>query len=173
MTLKSLRGLFFSPRGRIGRQPFVMAIVAALMFNILFAVFFKYAGTGIFSFFLGFAYLFLNIQVLYCVYGKRLHDIGRGMWAVTGMLALLFFVMLIVQLKFGGLEYFNTLYDNPEIGEDPIAMQALTKTYQDELSQSVPFAPYLFASVPALFTIWLALTPGHKKDNQYGPQGSY
>lgn len=167
--IKNLYILWFSPRGRIGRRAFIIG--AALWLGFYIAQQFWFAKTGVngFNFWLSLILLFVNLHIILCVAGKRLHDMGRGYWPIVGMFALLFMASILVMLNFGGLEYFNALMENPEIAEDPEAMQALHKTYQLTLADGVPKIRLLLSIIPLAFSLWLALAKGEDGGNRYGP----
>lgn len=165
---KSVFKLFMSPRGRIGRQTFIICVVAWLAFYAAQTFWFRQTGTNQFNFLLSLALLFVNLQIIFSIYGKRLHDLGRSTWALIGMIALLILAAIFVMLNFGGLEYFETLYNNPEIAEDPVAMQNVQDAYQSELAKNVPQSRLILGALPILFTLWLAIRPGQSEANRYG-----
>ena len=168
--IKNLYKLFFSPRGRISRQPFIVATGIWIVFYVAQKVWFSQTGVNGFNFWLSLSLLFVNLHIIMSVAGKRLHDLGRGYWPLVGMFALLFFTAIIVMLNFGGLEYFDTLIEHPEIADDPAAMQALHKTYQENLAQGLPKARWMLGIIPAVFIIWLASARGDEQENRYGPK---
>ena len=122
MAKRALK-LFISPRGRIARTPFILAVSIWLLFYLAQRYWFERTGSNLFNFFLSLALIFLNLQIVFSVYGKRLHDIGRSIWPLTGMFALLIIATIIVMLNFGGLEYFETFHDNPSLVEDADALK--------------------------------------------------
>jgi uncharacterized membrane protein YhaH (DUF805 family) len=153
--------LFLSPKGQLSRLPFVGAVAAWLLFYVLQGIWFKNTGTNSFNFFLSLALLFLNVHIVFCVYGKRLRDVGRSVWPLISMFALVLLVGIFVMLKFCGLTYFDTLMQHPEIAENAVAMQELHEAYAQELSAHMGVMTPIMAAAPLLFTLWLALQP-HK-----------
>ncbi len=161
--------LLFSPRGRIGRGPFL----AGLAFLILFVLFQKtiwpWLGTGMAAFFVPMILFFVTFHIMLCLFGKRLHDIGRSLWPFTGLMAFMIVMFLVVMLKYGGLEYFNTVMAHPEYADRPDEMRRVAETYQAALKAGLPQARVLMAIPPLLFTLWLAVRPGESGPNAYGP----
>ncbi|NNC38177.1 MAG: DUF805 domain-containing protein [Acidimicrobiales bacterium] len=166
--LARIRHLFLSPRGRINRSPFAIGLLVWLLFYGLQAIWFSVSGTSQLNFFLALCLLFLNIHILFCLYGKRLHDFGRTTWPLIGMFALVLITAIFVMLNFGGLEYFETLYENPEIAENAEAMKKVHEDYKAKLAENLPQTRLIMATIPILFTLWVGLKPGHTETNTYG-----
>ena len=161
--------LFFSPRGRIARPAFIIGIAALLVFTALQKLLFARLGAGMVSFYVPMVFFFVTFHIVLCLYGKRLHDLGRSLWPLTGMFALMMIVAILVSLNFGGLEYFDTVMAHPEYAGDEAAMQQVQQVYQDKLAANMPKVRLLMAVLPAVFTLWLAARPGNGEDNKYGP----
>ena len=161
--------LFFSPRGRIARPAFIAGIAALLVFAALQKLVFARLGTGMVSFYVPMVLFFVTFHIVLCIYGKRLHDLGRSLWPLTGLFALMIIVAILVSLNYGGLEYFDTVMAHPEYAGDEAAMKRVQQVYQDKLAASMPKVRWLMAALPALFTLWLAASPGAAGDNKYGP----
>lgn len=160
--------LFLSPRGRIGRQAFIVGVLLWGAFYTAQYFWFKNTGTNTPNFYLSLIFLVINIQIVFCIFGKRLHDLGRSTWPLIGTFMLVFVAAIIVMLNFGGLEYFDALMANPELQNDPEAMKQLHQTYQDTLAQNIPQSRALMSIIPVLFTLWLAVTKGQSEANRYG-----
>ena len=160
--------LFLSPRGRIARKTFAIALAALAVFLIAQHYGFEALGTGAANFYIAPIFFFLNLHIIFCIYGKRLHDIGRSSWPLIAMFAILIVAAIIAMLAFGGLEYFEGAMD-PKINQDAAAMQALHDTYQAKLAANTLTIAVMLYVIPALFTLWLLAAPGHKDDNRYGP----
>ncbi|HFB55566.1 MAG TPA: DUF805 domain-containing protein [Hellea balneolensis] len=153
--------LFLSPKGRLSRQPFALAVILWFMFYVLQGLWFKQTGTNSVNFFLAIVFLFLNLHIILCIYGKRLRDIGHSLWVLVGIMALMVIVSIFVMLNYGGLTYFDTLMQHPEIAENAEAMQHVHEAYRQELSTHISQIRVIMAGIPVLFTVWLALRPGH------------
>lgn len=167
--LKTAYSLLLSPKGRIGRAPFGIGVLfLCALWALQHFVIYPMLGTGMANFYIAPILFFLGLHIIYCVCGKRLHDLGRSNWALIGVFCLLFTVMMIVILKFGGLEYFDTIMQNPEKQDDPEFMRQVHATYQDNLAKNLPQSSFLMSIVPALFALWLLLAPGQTGDNRYG-----
>ncbi len=123
-----------------------------------------------FGFFAVLAFPFIILQIAYSVYGKRLHDIGRTLWPVTGLLCAMLAAMIIVMLVFGGAEYFAAYSeytrDNPPPADVVEKLNADFKPRQEagERVLSITILGLLSA-----FTLWLALAKPQAGENSYGP----
>ncbi len=166
--MKSAISLFLSPRGRIARPAFIIAVFVFTVFVFAQKFVLEYTGTGVASFLLEFALFFLNLHIIMAVFGKRLHDLGRSFWPLIGLFALMAIVFLVLILNYGGIEYFDTVMAHPEYAGNEEAMQKVLQTYQDRLAEGLPKANWIMATLPALFTLWLALAPGQANENRYG-----
>ena len=165
---RTIRTLFLTPTGRIGRKAFIGAVLAWSAFYVLQSLWFAKTGTNHFNFYVALIFLILNLHIVFCIFGKRLHDLGRSVWALIGMFALVFIIAIIVMLKFGGLEYFNTLMTHPEYAQDEQAMRRIHQAYQDAMASNILKSRILMSLVPLGFTLWLAATAGHTTPNRYG-----
>ena len=166
--IAKIRQLFLSPRGRINRAQFAMALAAWLIFYAGQAYWFGNTGTSQINFLLALFLLFLNLHIIFCIFGKRLHDFGRTTWPLIAMFALVLLSAIFVMLNFGGLEYFETLYQSPEIAEDPEAMKRVQDAYQASLADHLPQTRMIMATIPLIFTVWVGLRAGHPDANRYG-----
>ena len=165
---KSALKLFLSPRGRIGRKTFIFCFFGWLAFYIAQALWFSKTGNNLFNFYLALLLLFVNIQIIFSIYGKRLHDFGRSIRPIIALFVIIILTWIVLMLNFGGLEYFDTVYQNPEIVEDEAAMQKVTEAYQSAIKLRVPQTRLILGSIAALFTIWVASRPGDPSPNPYG-----
>jgi len=107
----------------------------------------------------------------YCVYGKRLHDMGRSFWPLTGMITLLIVVAIVVMLSFGGSEYFSEFaqYDRKE-DIDPAEIERIKSAYQARLSEGNATVHNIMAAIIAAFTLWCGLSKPDENANKYGPK---
>ncbi|HID35986.1 MAG TPA: DUF805 domain-containing protein [Ghiorsea sp.] len=173
--MKNFRKLLLSPSGRIARMPFIIGALALLVLFGIQHYLYPVLGTGLLGFFVPMAFFFLNMHIIFCICGKRLHDMGRSAWPLFFMFSLLMAVTFFVGLKFGMLEYFESvsaLMNDPLLQQDTEAMRAAVKpleeAYQSNLKANMGKISVLLAVIPAAFTAWLAMVPGQKSENRYG-----
>ena len=162
-----MKKLFLSPIGRIPRIPFLIGVSGLLAFSMLQKFILPLVGNSLVGFFLALALFFLNLHIILAVYGKRLHDLGRSIWPLIGLFALILIVWLIMILNFGGLEYFDTVMAHPEYAGNEEEMHKVLVVYQENLAAGLPKAKWIIAALPMLFTLWLAIAPGQSGDNRY------
>ncbi len=166
--MRRIYKLLLSPSGRIGRGEFIAGLALLILFVMAQKLLFPYLGQGYMGFFVPMFLFFFTFHITLCVFGKRLHDLGRSLWPFTGLIFLMIIIAIIVALKFGGLEYFNTVIENPEYANDPQAMQKVRDIYEAKLEQSLPQVRIIMLIAPILFSLWLAFAKGQKKNNRYG-----
>lgn len=167
--MKNAYSLFLSPRGRIDRKAFLIGVVFLTGFVLAQKYIFSIMGEGLVNFFLPMTFFFLTLHILLCIFGKRLHDLGRSLWPLMGMFSLMIIVAILISLNFGGLDYFDTVMAHPEYAQDEAAMKKVQQVYQDTLAANMPRARLLMAILPGVFTLWLVLRPGVAGENKYGP----
>ena len=112
----------------------------------------------------------LNCYMIYCLCAKRLHDIGRSVWAFTGMITLEIAVIITTMMSFGGAQYFSAFaeYDRKDEIPQEVRDEIIT-TYQETLAAHHTQTAILFWVIPALFCLWLAIAKGQSSENKYGP----
>jgi len=98
--------LLLSPSGRIGRRDYLIGLVGLVVVFTLYGLLINALGGSMAGFFAVLAFPFVILQIAYSVYGKRLHDIGRSLWPLTGLLCAIIAAMIIVMLVYGGADYF-------------------------------------------------------------------
>jgi uncharacterized membrane protein YhaH (DUF805 family) len=163
-----MKKLFLSPSGRISRRSFIIGVAGLVAFMVLQLFGLRYLGVGMVNFFLTLALFFLNFHIIMAVYGKRLHDLGRSFWPLIGLFSLIIIIWILMILNYGGIEYFDTVMAHPEYAGNEAEMKKVLETYQNKLAAGMPKARWVMTILPALFTLWLALTPGQESDNRYG-----
>lgn len=165
--------LFLSPAGRMGRRDFWIGIAGFVVFVVVMQLLMNEIGTTMYGFFLFLFYIVLVFQVLYSVYGKRLHDIGRSFWPLTGVITLTFLIFLGVALLYGAGEYITEFskYDR-KADIDPAEIERLRNEYLAHSEGGDKVISGLTYFVWAAFTLWLGLTKPEPKDNQYGKLAS-
>lgn len=162
--------MLLSPAGRMGRKDFWIAMV---MFAVLVALFnfaLQRLGNSTLAFLISLPFPFLVLHMAYCVYGKRLHDMGRSFWPLTGMIVSLILVAIVVMLAFGGSEYVSEFaqYDRKE-DIDPAVQKEIIERYQAEMSKSPATVSNIMMGIIAAFTLWCGLSKPDPETNNYGP----
>lgn len=162
--------LFLSPAGRMGRRNFWIGVVGFILFVVAMQTILRLMAPTLFQFFLSLIYIVLVFQILYSVYGKRLHDIGRSFWALTGMITLTILIVMAVMLTFGGAEYFTEFaqYDRKE-DIDPAEIERIKSAYQIKLANAGQVMQPALYGIWAIFTLWLGLSKPNISTNKYGP----
>jgi len=103
--MPNLLKLLFSPAGRIGQRDYLIGLVGLVIIFSLYGMLINRLGGSMVGFFAVLAFPFIILQIAYSVFGKRLHDIGRSLWPVTGLLCAMLAAMIIVMLVYGGADY--------------------------------------------------------------------
>lgn len=162
--------MLLSPAGRMGRKDFWVAMVIFTALVLLFNFALQRLGTSTLAFLISLPFPFLVLHMAYCIYGKRLHDMGRSFWPLTGMITLLLVVAMVVMLTFGGSEYFSEFaqYDRKE-DIDPAEIERIKNAYQARLSEGNATVHNVMAGIIGLFTLWCGLSKPESRDNKYGP----
>jgi len=168
--MPNLLKLLLSPRGRIGRRDYVIALVAFTVIVVIFNFILGRLGNSTAAFLISLPFPFIVLHMTYCVYGKRLHDIGRSFWPVTAFIVSLIAIAIAVMMTFGGSEYFAAFSeygpDNPPSEETATALQ---EAYQAQLAEGTGWLYGSMIAVIAGFSLWLALAKSQAEDNRYGP----
>ena len=164
----SLYQILFHAPGRIDQKQFWRGIAAFAVFYIVQVLIMRVVGTSLPGFFLALTFLCLNLYMLYCLFGKRLHDTGRSVALFFGMLAALIILAIILQLQSGGLEYFDTIMTNPDRQEDAAWMREQHVIYQERLAANMPLVRWLLWLPLALLTLFAAIKKGDAGENRYG-----
>ncbi len=169
--MKPIINLMLSPSGRIGRKTYWMAFAGFIGFFLLLNFLMDHVTPqSAVEFWLGLAYVFLLFQIMYSVYGKRLHDMGRTFWPLTGCLVLTLLILIIGILAFGGSEYFTEFsqYDRKDT-IDPERREAIIQAYQPRLKESEKVLKPILLSLWVGFTLWLGVAKSDEKTNIYDP----
>ncbi|WP_034387237.1 DUF805 domain-containing protein [Hellea balneolensis] len=163
--------MLLSPAGRMGRKDFWIAMILFTALVILFNFGLQRLGTdSTLAFLISLPFPFLVLHMTYCIYGKRLHDMGRSFWPLTSMIVSLILVAIVVMLAFGGSEYVSEFaqYDRKE-DIDPAVQNEIIERYQAEMSKSPATVSNVMMGIIATFTLWCGLSKSEAKDNKYGP----
>ena len=168
-SMPNLYKLLLSPIGRIGKRDFLIGLAVFFVVTTIFNIGFKQLENPMARFWASLPFPFLVLHMTYCVYGKRLHDIGRSFWPVTAMIVTLIAVFITVMMVFGGAEYFASF---AEYGRNnpvpPEIQQSLQAEYQAELAKGAGWLYGAMCGVIAAFSIWLAIAKPQVGQNQYG-----
>lgn len=156
--------------GRHGRKSFIVGLVvfAIIYWPQRFIV--EPILGNIWGFYLSLFFFCLNCYMIYALCAKRLHDIGRSVWAFTAMICVELCVIMTTMLAYGGADYFSAfaVYDRKdEIPEE--TRQEIISTYQAGIEAHLTEITILFWVVPVLFCLWLAVAKGEPSENKYGP----
>ncbi len=161
--------LFLSPAGRSTRREFWIGVAGFVAFCWLFSYVLNYLVTSMLGFWLTLILIVLFFQIMYGVYGKRLHDIGRSYWPLTGMIALIFCVGIAIMIYFGAgemmAEYaqYDRKADIPQSEKDRI-----TSTYQENMEGAENVYRYSIFGLWGAFTLWLGIAKPDPNENRYG-----
>lgn len=152
--------LFLRPTGEIGIKPYLIGVVGITVFVMAVNTFLRALTPGGLSFSVALVFPFLALYIIYCVYGKRLHDMGFSVWPLTGLITAELFVMLGVMLAFGGSEYFEGFaqYERKAVIDEAVR-EALINDYQAEQAANIGTIKIAFWILPVVISIWLALAP--------------
>ena len=161
--------MLLSPSGRMGRKDFWVGLIILTLLSSLFNFALQRLGNSQLAFLISIPFPFLVLHMTYCVYGKRLHDMGRSFWPLTGMIVLLIFVAIVVMLAFGGTEYFSEFsqYDRKE-DIDPEEIERIKNAYQKNLSEGNATVYNIMASIIFIFTLWCGTSKSDSNANSYG-----
>jgi len=166
--MPNLVKLLLSPSGRIGRRDYLIGLVGLVVIFTLYGLLINALGGSIFGFFAVLAFPFVILQIAYSVYGKRLHDIGRTLWPLTGLLALMLLSMIVFMLVFGGADYFAAHMENAQNIEasDEVA-ERINEEFKASQKPALPFLSWTIVCLLTAFTLWLALAKPQAGPNQY------
>jgi len=162
--------MLLSPAGRMGRKDYWVAMLIFSLIVVLFNFALQRLGNSTLAFLISLPFPFLVLHMAYCVYGKRLHDMGRSFWPLTGMIVLLILVAIIVMMAFGGSEYFSEFaqYDRKE-DIDPAEIERIQSVYKAKLSEGNATVHTVMMGIIAAFTLWCGLSKSDPEANKYGP----
>lgn len=152
--------LFLRPTGEIGAKPYLVGVVGIALFVVAVNTFLRALTPGALSFSVALVFPFLALYIIYCVYGKRLHDMGFSVWPLTGLITAELFVMIGVMMAFGGAEYFEGFaqYDRKAVIDEAVR-EALINDYQAEQAANIGTIKLALWILPVVFTVWLAAAP--------------
>lgn len=161
--------MLLSPAGRMGRKDFWVAMVIFAVLVALFNYVLGRLGNSTLAFLISLPFPFLVLHMAYCVYGKRLHDMGRSFWPLTSMIVALIFVAIVVMMVFGGSEYFSEFaqYDRKE-DIDPAEIERIKNAYETRLSEGNATVSGVMTGIIFAFTLWCGLSKPDSKTNIYG-----
>lgn len=161
--------MLLSPSGRMGRKDFWIAMIIFAALVVLFNFVLGRLGNSTLAFLISLPFPFLVLHMAYCVYGKRLHDMGRSFWPLTSMIVALIFVAIVVMMIFGGSEYFSEFaqYDRKE-DIDPAEIERIKGAYEARLSEGNATVSGVMMGIIAAFTLWCGLSKPDPDNNNYG-----
>jgi uncharacterized membrane protein YhaH (DUF805 family) len=142
--------LFYSPNGRIARQPFWLGILALMMLNMLLSV------VPVIGPLAGLLLAWPQIAL----YAKRLHDFGWSAW-----MWLLPFVVGI------GCVVFMYMSNPTALGAVTTPEQLQTLVLSPAMRRPL-IALEVAVAVQLVFLLWVGLTKGDAQSNRFGPAPS-
>lgn len=161
-----------APAGRIAPKPFWAGFAGLIIFFIGMNFLMKQLTSGgALEFWMGLIYFFLVFQIMYSIYGKRLHDMGRTFWPLTTCITATILISIGVMMSFGGAEYFSEFaqYDRKDI-IDPARRDEITKTYESRLANGERILAPILSLLWVGFTLWVGFGKRDPKTNIYGPK---
>jgi len=159
--MPNLFKLLLSPSGRMGRRDYVIGLALFFLITVLFNLMLKSLGNSMAAFWLSLPFPFIVLHMTYCVYGKRLHDMGRSFWPVTAFIVGLIAIAIIVMMS---SEYGR---DNPP---PPDLAEKLQSEYQARLAEGSGWLYGSMCGLIGIFSLWLATAKPDPKANTYGPK---
>lgn len=164
--------LLLSPAGRIGRRDYLIGLVGLAIIFTLYGMLINAFGGSMAGFFAVLAFPFVILQITYSVYGKRLHDIGRTLWPVTGLVSAMFLAMMIVMLVYGGADYFAAYSEYSQNNPSLEVTEKLNAEFKTRQAEGETMLSVVIVSLLSAFTLWLALAKPQAGQNAYGPSVS-
>jgi len=168
--MKPILKLMLSPSGRISQKTYWIGFAGLIGFgfisNFLMG---RVEQQGALEFWLGLLAVFLFFQIMYAVYGKRLHDMGRTFWPLTSCIVLTILILIAGMMIYGGSEYFSEFaqYDRKDT-IDPARRAEITQAYQARLSESEKVLGPILSGLWIGFTLWLGIAKSDPNTNNYG-----
>ncbi len=165
----SLYKLLLSPAGRIDRQSFWIGMAAFAVLVVVFNFALGQLGNSVWAFLISLPFPFIALHMAYSIYGKRLHDMGRSFWPLTGMIVALLLVMIIVMLKFGGSDYFAEFAQYERKADiDPAVQTDIQNRYQARLAEGNATLTAVMYAIIGAFTLWCGTAKADTHANVYG-----
>ncbi len=153
----------------MGRRDFWVGFIGFTVFIIAMQFILDKTAPTLLGFFLSLIYIVLVFQMLFSIFGKRLHDMGKSVWFITGTLALTVLLSIVLMMTFGGAEYFSEFAQyNRKEDIDPVEIERIQSAYQDRLKDGTLPLKYSLYALWGAFIIWLGLAKSDPSTNQYG-----
>ena len=148
--------LFFQLKGQINRTQFWMGFVGLFVFVVGINALLNSLSGSMTAFYIALIFPFLAVYMIYCVYGKRLQNLNRTRWWITGAIFAQFLAVIAVMLTFGGAEYFADFaqYDRKE-DIDPAVTQAIIDRYQARQAENLVTIKIMLLAIPTALTAWI------------------
>lgn len=141
--------VLFSPNGRIGQQNYWIGVLIIIGANILLS----------WIPLLGFLISLVLIYVGICVYGKRLHDIGKTAWIHGIILIVWTLIGIVAFFAFAGAAITAAMQQEGNV--DPTAILGASGAML-----GLGLIGFLFW---VAYTIWLGVAKGDSGTNRFGP----
>ena len=151
--------LFFRFAGEIPRKKFWIGFAGIAIYVMAGNALLRALDNTMIAFYISLIFPFLALYMIYCVYGKRLRDMGHTAKLLSVMIILEIMAVIIVMLAFGGAEYFSEFsqYSRKE-DIDPVVRDAIIQKYQDKLNANNRFIQPILLGIPILFTLYVGLS---------------
>jgi uncharacterized membrane protein YhaH (DUF805 family) len=146
----NLGHVLFSPNGRIGQQEYWIGILILVGSNV-FLTWIPLLGMLIWA-----ALIYMGI----CIYGKRLHDIGKSAW-VHGLVWAIQLAIGMVGFAMAGGAIMTALASG---GGEQAGLAAVMGA-----SGSLFLIGGLGFLIWIVYTIWLGVSAGEPGENRFGP----
>ena len=146
----NLGHVLFGLNGRIGQQDYWIGILILVGSNV-FLTWIPLLGVLIWA-----ALIYMGI----CIYGKRLHDIGKSAW-IHGLVWLIQLVIGMLGFAMAGGAIMAALASG---GGEQVGLAALMGA-----SGSLFLIGGLGFLIWIVYTIWLGVTAGEAGENRFGP----
>jgi len=162
--------MLLSPSGRMGRKDFWVAMVIFSILVVLFNFALQRLGNSTSAFLISLPFPFLVLHMLYSIYGKRLHDMGRSFWPLTGMIVLTVMILFGVGIYYGAGDYVSEFakYGRKDV-VDPKEVERLQKEYWAQSEGGDKIISVASYAVWTVFTLWCGLSKTEPEPNNYGP----
>lgn len=153
--------LFTSVDGRTNRQTFWICFAVMVAFAALGSFILSKMDPASMAYFLGAPVYWIAVYWgFFCVYGQRLHDMGRSSRIFVGFTAFILFLVVMLTIIFGGGEYLSTYAEYGRDAKiDPEVNKAIFEKYQAEKAGGEKIAGRLITGLCVIFTGWIGTSP--------------
>lgn len=160
--------LFFKATGLIGQKRFWIGVAGLFILVQALNFAMRALNNNALGFTIALIFPFLIGYMIYCVYGKRLHDMGKSWWFITGAIVAEIMVMIAAMMAYGGAEYFAgfSQYDRKAVIDETVR-QALITDYQTQIAAHTTIISIWLLIVPVALTLYCGLAKSKLTGNKY------